>query len=1026
MAFTVTARQSAANAGSATASLTTSSATPTANSLFVTAYGCQIDNGAAELPVLTVPTGDALSFTLIDKHGDVTALEWGSGTGFCIGGRVDRAPVGGSPSAFTVTVDGASAPSNGYHSAVCLDITGHNTTTPIVQNARNGARINPESSTASGTVTLSATPTAGNLIVVAFMCGADAAGAVTSPTAGAGKTFTTATALSPAFCTTAVFYRVADGAESTTITTSDLGTTVGNYVAIAFEVAAAPGGSPTPSTVAALASVPAATVRLGAAIVASAVLAAASIPAPSVSTGSNATATPAVVAAAVQVPAPTMHTGAVVTPATVSAVAAIPTPGVGTGAAPATVQGTASVPAVTVRLGVSITPSVVHAAAAIPAPSLYKYVTGASANGRYFVDQDGSPILVRGDSPWSMFQHLSASEMDIYLANRRSYGANVLLCSMIGATANGAPSDNGATYDGILPFTGGDVTVFNSAYWTRMDSYIAKARDAGFTLMIYPIDGWTTLTGNVFDPASVGNTACQTYGQTLATRYLSYPNIIWAFGGDYFETGTINARFDACLTGIRAAGDTRPVTIQLGYEFSESSESTFWDDKVDWNFVYNYRATYKGMKDGYDFTWPASPTTRPALFGEGAYEGSTDPNHPGTDLVIRRQAGWALTSGSPGEFTGQEGVWNFFSDWQDRLDTTAAGQLKAIRDALQGVAWWTLVPDDSSQLVTAGRGTRVTTDAATYPSGNTFVTAARAADGTLAVIYMPNASSAITVDMTKIGASPTATWVDPTSGATFGATVGSSYSRGNNAAGSTDWLLILTGLAGTTVTPSTVSATASVPAPTVKASSTVSPVTVAAIATVPSPALTSSASVAPATVAAVGAVPAPTVSGGSTVPPSAVAAIASVPAPAVSAGGSATAAPSTVTAVAAVPTPTLNTGSRVTAATVVATASVPTPTVGAGAGATVTPTTVTGTASVPTPTVRLGALPTPVAVTAAASVPAPVMTTSSNLLAVTVTAVAAVPTPAVVSIVAGTAHSAVGNAPSATAATMNVPTATGG
>jgi hypothetical protein len=244
MAFAVTARQSAANAGTATASLTTGSATPTANSLFIAAYGCQIDNGAAELPNLAPPTGGSLTYTLIDKHGDVTALEWGNGTGFCIGGRVDRAPIGGSPSAFAVTVDGASAPTNGYHSAVCLDITGHNTTTPIVsgQVARNGARINPQSDTASGTVTLASTPTAGNLIVVVFVCGVDGAGAVASPTAGAGKTFTTVTALSAAFCTTAVFYRVADGAESATITCSDLGQQCGNYVAIAFEVAAASGG----------------------------------------------------------------------------------------------------------------------------------------------------------------------------------------------------------------------------------------------------------------------------------------------------------------------------------------------------------------------------------------------------------------------------------------------------------------------------------------------------------------------------------------------------------------------------------------------------------------------------------------------------------------------------------------------------------------------------------------------------------------------------------------------------------------
>lgn len=424
-----------------------------------------------------------------------------------------------------------------------------------------------------------------------------------------------------------------------------------------------------------------------------------------------------------------------------------------------------------------------------------KYLTGVSSNGRYFVDQNGNPFLVRGDSPWALPVKLSSTEVDTYLANRVSYGFNTLIMSMCGNTVNGGPSDNGATYDGILPFTGGDPSVFNSAYWSRMDTYMAKIRDAGMSLILYPIDGWTTLSGGVFDPATITTTQAQSYGNQLATRYpqSTFPNISWCFGGDYSETTAINNLFNACLTGIRATGDTRLVSVQLMYEFSESDNSTFWEPKVNWDFIYNYRVTYKGISDGYNHSWTTGANPKPALLGEAAYDGSTDANHPGTALVLRRQAGWALTSGSPGEMAGQEGVWNFTSGWASLLSSTAMNQLKAIRDAVQNVAWWKLVPDDSNVLVTAGRGTRVTTDSATYPTGNTYVTAGRAADKSLAVIYLPDATSAITVDMSQIGSSPTATWVDPTNGATSSATVGSTYSHTANAAGSTDWLLILTG-----------------------------------------------------------------------------------------------------------------------------------------------------------------------------------------------------------------------------------------
>lgn len=256
MAFTVTARHSAANAGTSTPNLATNSTTPTANALFFVCIGAQMDAfGTENLPDFTTvpPTGGSLTYSIVTdgtteaRHGDVTpGFLWGTTNGFWVGGAIFSAPIGASPSAFTVTGDGTGSADNAFHSIVCFDLTGHAASGTIVQVARNGARINPESSTASGTVTFANAPASGNLIAVAFMCGVDAAGAVASPTAGVGKTFNTVTALSTAFCTTGVFTRVADGTESLTITSSDLGQTVGNYVAIAFEIALASAG-PTPT-----------------------------------------------------------------------------------------------------------------------------------------------------------------------------------------------------------------------------------------------------------------------------------------------------------------------------------------------------------------------------------------------------------------------------------------------------------------------------------------------------------------------------------------------------------------------------------------------------------------------------------------------------------------------------------------------------------------------------------------------------------------------------------------------------------
>src|SRR5690348_12800530 len=54
------------------------------------------------------------------------------------------------------------------------------------------------------------------------------------------------------------------------------------------------------------------------------------------------------------------------------------------------------------------------------------YPLKASVNGRYLVDQNGTPTLLVGDSPHSLFVNLSPQQADAYFANRASYGINAL------------------------------------------------------------------------------------------------------------------------------------------------------------------------------------------------------------------------------------------------------------------------------------------------------------------------------------------------------------------------------------------------------------------------------------------------------------------------------------------------------------------------------------------------------------------------------------------------------------------------
>jgi hypothetical protein len=413
------------------------------------------------------------------------------------------------------------------------------------------------------------------------------------------------------------------------------------------------------------------------------------------------------------------------------------------------------------------------------------FVSSVSADGRYFVDQNGKPILVKGDSPWAILVDASEAQMDLYVSTRAAQGFNTVLLSLLGSVANGGPSDTGATFDGMLPFVGGNPSVLNDAYWDRVEYFIGKCRDAGLTVMAYPIDGWVGLSPGL---AQSWSTATATaYGEAVAARLSGYENVFWSVGGDYnSDSGPADARQNAVLAGLATGGMDRISSVQFTLNNSSLS-STYWDDKVDFNFVYSYALTYANVESSYQATNPSGHHL-PALLGEAHYEAYAGV----TDLYLRSMAAWALTSGSPGEFYGSEDVWDA-APTKDALNTAAVTQLSALRTAFQGLhGWEKLVPDYSSTFITSGRGTKGS-DSGEYFSGNTYVTGGVTPDGTLAVVYLPNAAGqTIALNTDLMGPGYTARWVDPTTGASTTTPTGPTYSQsGTNAAGGPDWLLVL-------------------------------------------------------------------------------------------------------------------------------------------------------------------------------------------------------------------------------------------
>jgi hypothetical protein len=273
------------------------------------------------------------------------------------------------------------------------------------------------------------------------------------------------------------------------------------------------------------------------------------------------------------------------------------------------------------------------------------------------------------------------------------------------------------------------------------------------------------------------------------------------------------------LTSLRATGDTHLVSMQNFQEatsrlnlFDGTKDPNAWNEHSQFEWVYTYNVTYDGIEKAHTYTPTAADDVQgvvPPVWGDGFFLAS-GVGAGQTDVRLERQMiWWALSSGACGFSTGDNEIW----PWSSTAAATVTGKsfytsvVPAIASAFRGLTdWQKLVPDTTSALVTAGRGTHASAIASggggtPYTANtDTYVTASRSPDGgsgsSLAVIYSGKALN-ITIDQTKMVSGYTVTWLDPVTGATQAGTAGSSYNSasavGNNSAGDPDWVLVLRG-----------------------------------------------------------------------------------------------------------------------------------------------------------------------------------------------------------------------------------------
>jgi hypothetical protein len=483
-------------------------------------------------------------------------------------------------------------------------------------------------------------------------------------------------------------------------------------------------------------------------------------------------------------------------------------------------------------------------------PSFAPYPLSVS-NG-FLVNPEGQPFLMIGDGAWTMMGRLSLGSYGDTLptASMAAYGFNTIIVDAICASwGAGYCANNSSTPDGLVPFTGSlggscsettdvncyDLVTYNTSsgnggtgYFGRLDDMIRLAARYDLNVILMVLDtgscsspGWmqTLINNNRVNPAKIAQ-----YATFLGNRYkTNFPNLIYMVGGDYqcYQTVAKDNLVYTFANALRIADPGHLLTLQLSYNLSTSLDDTTqgaigvansWSTLVGLNAVYTYYPHY----DEIIYARNQSPT-QPSFIVETNYENEND---TGCDTFSafrdRKSEWWALTSGASGFIYGNSYVWPFATGWNtaSNIDTADVTQLGYLYNFLVALKWSILLPDTASTLVTAGRKTYGTPPISSGSPGNpgcpsspntvntnNYVTAARASDGSFAVVYMPTAGT-VTVNLANLGPNVTAQWFDPTTGnysticsdgtgnCAFGSRNFTSY--GTHSDGASDWVLLLT------------------------------------------------------------------------------------------------------------------------------------------------------------------------------------------------------------------------------------------
>jgi Protein of unknown function (DUF4038)/Putative collagen-binding domain of a collagenase len=401
-------------------------------------------------------------------------------------------------------------------------------------------------------------------------------------------------------------------------------------------------------------------------------------------------------------------------------------------------------------------------------------------NRRYLQYENGKPFFYLGDTAWELFHRLNREEATQYLTNRAQKGFTVIQAVIL-AQLGGLTIPN--PY-GDLPLINGDPAKPNEAYFRHVDFIVNKAEELGMFVGMLPTWGSHWALGK----AAFNTTNARQYGRFLGARYKDKA-IIWILGGDRSITNDEErAIIDAMAAGL-TEGDGG-AHLKTFHPIGPGLSSIKLHDApwLDFNMFQSSHAALDHDNGLYVERDYALKPAKPTLDGEPRYEGipvgfynrGASGIERFDDYDARQAAYWSLLAGACGHAYGNNNIWQMYKPgargegdaarrdlfggpggviganipWYEALDHPGAFQMRHVRRLFESLPFTRLAPDQ--QIILNGPTT-----------GGAKIRAARASDGSFAIIYSPRGES-FTMDKNVIKAErQNQYWYDPRYGVSY-------------------------------------------------------------------------------------------------------------------------------------------------------------------------------------------------------------------------------------------------------------------